>query len=97
VLGGELTFQLEDALKNATEGEILFAPRGVPHTLANQGDGDASYLFFCTRPGSERYFARLAAEQAGVEPPGWALQPIPAVTRVGPQIGRAEPTDGSDH
>jgi len=28
----------------------------------------------------------MAAEQAGEEPPGWALQPIPEVTQVGPQI-----------
>jgi hypothetical protein len=29
----------------------------------------------------------MAAEKAGVEPPGWALGTIPEVTRVGPQIG----------
>jgi hypothetical protein len=28
----------------------------------------------------------MAAEAAGVEPPQWALQPIPEVTVVGPQI-----------
>ena len=28
----------------------------------------------------------IAAEQAGIEPPQWALQPIPEVTVVGPQI-----------
>jgi hypothetical protein len=32
-------------------------------------------------------FARRAAEQAGLEPPEWALQPIPDVVRVGPRIG----------
>jgi hypothetical protein len=31
----------------------------------------------------------MAAEQTGVEPPEWALQPLPPVTRVGPQIGEA--------
>jgi hypothetical protein len=34
----------------------------------------------------ERYFGRIAAAAQGVEPPEWALQPIPEVTRVGPQI-----------
>jgi quercetin dioxygenase-like cupin family protein len=92
VLGGELTFQLEEALTKATGGDVVFAPRGVPHALANQSDADASYLLFCTPAGFERYFARLAAEKAGVEPPAWALQPIPPVTRVGPQIGRAKST-----
>jgi hypothetical protein len=28
----------------------------------------------------------MAAEAAGVEPPEWALQPIPEVTVVGPPI-----------
>jgi hypothetical protein len=31
----------------------------------------------------------MAAEQAGVEPPEWALQEAPEVTRVGPRIGEA--------
>jgi quercetin dioxygenase-like cupin family protein len=97
VLGGELTFQLEETLTRAAGGEIVFAPRGVPHALANQSDAGASYLLFCTPAGFERYFARLAAERAGVEPPAWALEPIPEVTRVGPQIGRAEPRDRSKH
>jgi hypothetical protein len=38
------------------------------------------------RAGSERHWARMAAEAAGVEPPQWALQPIPEVTVVGPPI-----------
>ena len=37
----------------------------------------------------ERYFARMAAENAGDEPPDWALQPIPGVTRVGPPIAES--------
>jgi len=32
----------------------------------------------------------VAAERDGVEPPEWALQPIPDVVRVGPQIQRPE-------
>ena len=44
-------------------------------------------MIVCTPAGFERYFARLAAERAGEEPPEWALQEIPEVTRVGPQIG----------
>src|ERR687896_723498 len=55
VLGGELTFQLEEALTKATGGDVVFAPRGVPHALANQSDADASYLLFCTPAGFARY------------------------------------------
>jgi hypothetical protein len=41
----------------------------------------------CTPAGFERFFERMAAEQAGVEPPASALEPWPEVTVVGPQIG----------
>ena len=40
----------------------------------------------CTPAGFERYFARIAAGQRGVEPPEWALEPYPEVTKVGPPI-----------
>lgn len=87
VLDGELTFQLGDELITGGPGELAFALRGVPHTLANRSGAPARFLIVCTPAGFERVFARRAAEQAGVEPPSWALQPIPEVTRVGPRIG----------
>jgi quercetin dioxygenase-like cupin family protein len=86
MLEGELIFQVEDALVTKGAGELSFAPRNVPHTLANHGDGPARYLLVCTPAGFERHWARIAAEAAGVEPPRWALQPIPEITVVGPQI-----------
>src|SRR5215207_11461778 len=85
VLEGELVFQVEDELITKRAGEIAFAPRGVAHTFTNRSDAPARYLLVCTPAGFERYFARIAAEQEGVEPPGWALQPTPPVERVGPQ------------
>jgi quercetin dioxygenase-like cupin family protein len=92
VLEGELTFQVEDEILTAGPGELAFAPRGVRHTLANRSDAPARYVLVCTPAGFERYFGRMAAEQAGVEPPEWTLQPTPPVTRVGPRIGdRASP------
>ena len=90
VLDGELTFQLGEELATAGPGTLTFAPRGSHHTLANLSDADARYLLVCTPAGFERVFARRAAEQAGVEPPAWALQPSPEVTRVGPRIGERE-------
>ena len=65
---------------------LAFAPRGVPHTYANQSGAEARALIVCTPAGFERYFARMAAERQGVEAPPWALQPIPDVTVVGPPI-----------
>jgi hypothetical protein len=58
---------------------VAFAPRGIAHTLANRSGADARYVLVCTPAGFERHF----------EPPAWALQPIPEVTRVGPRIGEA--------
>jgi quercetin dioxygenase-like cupin family protein len=87
VLEGELTFQVEDDLFTAGAGALAFAPGGVDHTLANLAGAPARYLLLCTPAGFERYFARLAAEGAGEDPPAWALGPTPPVTTVGGQIG----------
>jgi mannose-6-phosphate isomerase-like protein (cupin superfamily) len=89
VLEGELTFQLGDSLAAAGPGAFVFAPRGSHHTLANRSESEARYVLICTPAGFERYFARVAAEQAGVDPPPEALAPVPEVTRVGPPIGDA--------
>jgi quercetin dioxygenase-like cupin family protein len=91
VLDGEVTFQVGDQLTTAGPGELAFALRGVPHTLANRGDAPARFLIVFTPAGFEREFARRAASQTGTEPPDWAMQPIPKVTRVGPRIGEAAP------
>lgn len=88
VLEGELTFQLGDDVVTRRAGELAFAPRNVAHAYANHGDVDARALMVCTPAGFERYFARMEAEREGVEPPDWALQPIPEVEVVGPRISR---------
>ena len=86
MLDGELIFQVEEALVSKGAGELAFARRNVAHALANHSDAPARYLLTCTPAGFERHWARIAAEAAGVEPPEWALQPIPEVTVVGPPI-----------
>ena len=86
MLEGELIFQVEEALVTKGAGEVSFAKRNVAHTLANRSDAPARYVLVCTPAGFERHWARVAAEAAGAEPPQWALQPIPLVKVVGPQI-----------
>ena len=86
VMAGEVTFQLRDERITAGPGELVFAPRGVPHTFANLSGAQARQLIICTPAGFERYFARMAAERQGVDPPEWALQPIPEVTTIGPPL-----------
>jgi quercetin dioxygenase-like cupin family protein len=89
MLEGELIFQVEDAQATKRAGEVSFATRNVAHTLANHSDAPARYVLVCTPAGFERQWARMAAKAAGVDPPEWALQPIPEVTVVGPQIASA--------
>jgi quercetin dioxygenase-like cupin family protein len=86
VLEGELIFQVDEALVAKGASELSFAARNVAHTLANHSGAPARYLLVCTPAGFERHWARLAADAAGLEPPQWALQPIPEVTVVGPPI-----------
>jgi uncharacterized RmlC-like cupin family protein len=83
-----LTFQLGEEVFTRGPGELAFAPRNVAHTYANHSDAPARALLVCTPAGFERYFARMAAQTAGVEPPEWALQPTPPVEHLGPQIAR---------
>ena len=86
LLDGELIFQVDETRVTKVGGELLFVPRNVIHALANHSDAPARYVLVCMPAGFERHWARVAAEAAGVEPPGWALQPIPEITVVGPQI-----------
>jgi quercetin dioxygenase-like cupin family protein len=86
VLEGELTFKLGDELSLARAGEVAFARAGTPHTFTNRSEAPARFLIVCTPAGFEREFARRAAALAGIEPPSWAVQPIPEVTVIGPPI-----------
>ena len=61
MLEGELIFQVEDERFTRRAGEFAFAPRNLPHALANHSDADARYLLVCTPAGLERHFARAAA------------------------------------
>jgi quercetin dioxygenase-like cupin family protein len=86
VLDGELTFQVGQELVRRRGGELAFVKRGVHHTFANLSGKDARMLLVCTPAGFERYFQRMAAEAAGVEPPPEAREPWPEVVKVGPPI-----------
>ena len=88
VLEGELVIRVGDALLARTAGQLAFAPRGVAHALANRRDAPVRYLLVCTPAGFERHFARTAAQANGIEPPPWALQPVPEVVALGPPIPR---------
>lgn len=58
ILDGELTIQLHNKQTTAKAGELTFAPRGVPHTLANPTATPARYY-----PGRIRTPIRAARRQ----------------------------------
>jgi quercetin dioxygenase-like cupin family protein len=86
VLEGELTFQVRDEILTGRSGTFAFALRGTPHTFANRSGKDARVLIVCTPAGFERYFDRLAAQLAGVDPPSEAGASEPETHVVGPPI-----------
>jgi mannose-6-phosphate isomerase-like protein (cupin superfamily) len=88
VLDGELTVQVHDRIQTVKAAEFAFAPRGSHHCLANLSAQAARYLLVCTPAGFERYFDRIAADQAGVAPPPEAAGQIPHTTIVGPPIAQ---------
>ena len=69
VLDGSSPSSSRDELFTAGPGALALAPGGVAHTLANLGDAPARYVLLCTPAGFEGYFARLAAQAAGEDPP----------------------------
>src|SRR4051794_41815831 len=81
VVEGEMTFRLGDAPRTAGAGDVVFAPRGAHHTLANLSGAPARYLLICNPGGFERRFDP-PPEEGG--PP---RKPLPEVHVVGPRIG----------
>jgi quercetin dioxygenase-like cupin family protein len=61
VLDGELVFQLGETPRAAGPGELVFAPRGTIHTLANLAVRQARYLLVSTPGRFTRYFEQLRA------------------------------------
>jgi quercetin dioxygenase-like cupin family protein len=85
VLEGELTFQLGAELSTAGPGELVFAPRGAVHTLANLSESPARYVLVCTPGVFTRYFERLR-EPAPLRASPSSDRPYPETIIVGPTI-----------
>jgi quercetin dioxygenase-like cupin family protein len=59
VLDGAITFQIGETLQTGVAGDLVFAPRGAIHTLANLGELPARYLLVCTPGSFTNYFEQL--------------------------------------
>ncbi len=71
-------------MENAAPGRWAGPP------LHHHDFDEGFYVLEGTPAGFERYFARIAAEQAGEEPPQWALGETPPTVVVGPPIELGE-------
>jgi quercetin dioxygenase-like cupin family protein len=59
VLEGEITVGLGDRTSRAPAGSFVFVPRGVVHSLRNEGSTPATLLVIITPAGMERMFEEL--------------------------------------
>jgi quercetin dioxygenase-like cupin family protein len=62
VAEGRLRVRLDETVREAPAGTLVFIPRGVPHSWQNVGETGARFLFLFTpaSPGMERFFERAA-------------------------------------
>src|SRR5215210_5703205 len=70
ILEGRVGFQLGDEILEAGPGDLVFKPRGLPHTFWNAGDDDARLLELISPAGFESYFRELAPILAEEGPRG---------------------------
>ncbi len=66
VIEGELTVKLGEEIRVLEAGAYGMAPRGLPHTYRNSGDGPARVLFIFT-PGNHCQYLQEAGERGPVE------------------------------
>ncbi|MGZ8776235.1 MAG: cupin domain-containing protein [Mycobacterium sp.] len=76
ILEGRVGVQLGDEILEAGPGDLVFKPRGVPHTFWNAGDTDARLLELISPSGFENYFRELAPVLAAEGPGGAGVASI---------------------
>jgi mannose-6-phosphate isomerase-like protein (cupin superfamily) len=69
VVDGEIEARAGDRTVIGGVGTFVFVPKGVTHSIANRSDAPATFVFFTSPPGHERYFRDLAEVLAGDGPP----------------------------
>ena len=60
VLEGRVGVQLGEDVLEAGPGDLVFKPRGIPHTFWNAGDTEARLLELISPAGFEDYFREVA-------------------------------------
>ena len=70
ILEGQVGVQVGDEIVECGPGDLIFKPRGVPHTFWNAGNLDARLLELISPSGFESYFRELAPVLAEEGPGG---------------------------
>jgi mannose-6-phosphate isomerase-like protein (cupin superfamily) len=60
IVRGRVGIQLGEEVLEADPGDLIFKPRGVPHTFWNAGDEEVRLLELISPAGFENYFRELA-------------------------------------
>lgn len=76
VIAGDITFFLGDQRIEATAGDFVFAPKGVPHAFLVTSDR-AEYLTSFAPAGAERFFPEVAPPVVDGEPSPSSSEPDP--------------------
>jgi mannose-6-phosphate isomerase-like protein (cupin superfamily) len=90
VLQGEFQIRVGDQLYEAKPGDSVFGPRGVPHTFAKTGEGEAKLLMFFQPAGKmEAYFKAISEgiTKNMTEKERFAFAKAHGIERIGPAIG----------
>jgi quercetin dioxygenase-like cupin family protein len=69
VVDGEIEATAGDRTVVGGPGTFVFVPKGVAHSIANRSQAPATFVFFTSPAGHERYFEELAVVLAADGPP----------------------------
>lgn len=86
VLEGVLNFQVGKQRGTLATGEVLWLPRGIPHTVANLSDAPCRWIATCA-PGGIEQMLRAQSEYLASLPEGTAPDPA-AMANVGSSVVR---------
>jgi quercetin dioxygenase-like cupin family protein len=82
ILEGKIGVLIGEEVVVAEPGELVFKPRGIPHTFWNAGDEPARLLETISPAGFEQYFRDLAPLLAEAQPDMAAVAAIAARYRL---------------
>jgi len=69
MLAGEVTVTVGDAERVVRPGDVVFFPRGVPHSFTNTGTTTSRGIGVVTPAGLERFFRELGVPKRGGKRP----------------------------